>query len=163
SAATLSRALLRGPNAQSRSCAERSVAARKFSNSPPAPVPRNRRQPYGESRAAFLSIGRLDPSVVFFDDPARDGQSESRAFANLFSRKERAEDMREIPRRYPRTGVRPAQPDKCPAVYAPLFGRNLDQQPASLRRCVQRVDTNVHQRLSQQSRVTFDKFGVMIV
>ena len=74
-----------------------------------------------------MVIGYFDPAVVFLDDPARDGQSESRAFADLLRGEERVEDVREVLRRNPRTGVRYAQTDEGPAVSASLYRRDLDQ------------------------------------
>jgi len=71
--------------------------------------------------------------------------------------------VREILRRNPRTGVRHSKPDKRPAISAPLFRRYLDQQPASLRHRVHRVDAHVQQRLPQQSRVAFDKIVAPII
>src|SRR5882762_8848936 len=102
------------------------------------------RQPDGKSRAALRAIGSLDPAVVFLNDAAGDGQSEPGAMADFLGREEGIENVREVLWRNPRTGVRYAQPDKGFAVPAPLFRRDLDQQPPSFRHRVQRVDANVH-------------------
>src|SRR5262245_47834951 len=123
----------------------------------------NLRQPDGKSRAALRSVGRLDPALVFFNDAAGDGQAESGPLADFLGREERIENVREVLGRDPRTGVRHAQPDKCPAVPAPLFGRDLDQQPPSFRHRVQRVDANIHEQLPQQSLIAFDGAGAMMM
>ena len=127
----------------------------------------SRREPDGECRAALRSIGRFDPAAVFFDDPARDGQSESRALADLFGREERIEDVLEALRRESlnRCPIRATQRTSGPLLHCSSGATSISRLPPWAIACSALTQMFIN-TCRNKSPITIHKIGewaVMIV